>query len=124
MTTTGQVSTYGAGIDWPNAIATGPDGALWTISYSAEIMRVTTAGQVTTFTGVGHNTYGIAAGPDGAMWFCDAVPSGSIRRITTTGRVTYYPAPGADSPGTITAGPDGAMWFGSGNAVVGRITTP
>jgi virginiamycin B lyase len=86
-------------------------------------MRVTPGGQVITFTGVGHNTYGIAAGPDGAMWFCDAVTSGSIRRITTTGRVAYYPAPGADSPGSITAGPDGAMWFGSGNAVVGRITT-
>src|SRR5215472_13582373 len=65
ITTTGQVSTYGAGISWPNAIAAGPDGALWTISYTGEIMRVTTAGQVTTFTGVGDNTYGMAAGPDG-----------------------------------------------------------
>jgi len=87
-------------------------------------MRVTTAGQVTTFTGVGDNTYGMAAGPDGAMWFCNAVNSGSIGRITTTGQVTTYPATSARSPGSITAGPGGAMWFGTGNGHVGRITTP
>src|SRR5262249_56009282 len=114
----------GGGSTGTNAIPPGPDGALWTISYTGEIMRITTAGHVTTFTGVGDNTYGLAAGPDGAMWFCNAVTAGSIGRITTTGRVTTYPASGADSPGSITAGPDGAMWFGTGNALVGRITTP
>jgi len=125
LTTTGQVSTYGAGISRPNAIAAGPDGALWTISDTGEIMRVATDGQVTTFTGVGDNTHGIAAGPDGAMWFCNAVSHGSIGRITTTtGQVTTYPASGAGNPGSITARPDGAMWFGTGNALIGRITTP
>ena len=58
------------------------------------------------------------------MWFCNAVNSGSIGRITTTGQVTTYSATSVRSPASITAGPDGAMWFGTGNGHIGRITTP
>jgi len=70
------------------------------------------------------NTYGLAAGPDGALWFCNAVTHGSIGRITTTGQVTTYPAPRADTPNRIVTGPDGAMWFTTDRGQIGRITTP
>jgi streptogramin lyase len=40
------------------------------------------------------------------------------------GKVTLYSARVFDGPRAMVAGPDGAMWFGSGNGLIGRITTP
>ena len=55
---------------------------------------------------------------------CSLRSSGGIGRITTAGAVTYYTAPGIDSPYSITPGPDGAMWFtNNGHHSIGRITT-
>jgi len=75
----------------------------------------------------GINTPGaITAGPDGALWFTNDTNnnSGSIGRITTTGKVTIYTAPGINAPVGITAGPDGTLWFAdSNNDSIGRITT-
>jgi virginiamycin B lyase len=45
-------------------------------------------------------------------------------RITTTGKVAIYTAPGINAPAGITAGPDGTVWFAdNGNNSIGRITT-
>jgi streptogramin lyase len=103
----------------PTVIVPGPDGALWfseTFPHGfSTIGRITTAGVITEFpvaSGVG----GIAAGPDGNVWFTGG---NQIRRMTTGGAVTSFPAPGA---GDIAAGPDGNLWFTEPNAI-GRITT-
>ncbi len=92
ITTAGQVTSYGSGLPYGNAIAAGPHGTVWTISYTGEIWKInTTTGHLTRYHGAGQNTYGIAAGPGGAMWFCDSTPTGSIGRITTSGKVTTLP---------------------------------
>lgn len=62
---------------------------------------------------------GIAAGPDGAMWFAEGNANGSstanatIGRITSGGKITQFPIPGAGdyNAETITTGPDGVIWF-------------
>jgi len=47
----GVVSTCGTGIDDPEAIAVGPDGALWFTNGNESIGRITAAGTVTTYGG-------------------------------------------------------------------------
>jgi virginiamycin B lyase len=57
------------------------------------------------------------------MWFTNYA-SGSIGRITATGKVTTYTGPGVAGPQGITTGPDGALWFTNyGGNSIGRITT-
>jgi hypothetical protein len=54
---------------------------------------------------------GITAGPDGALWFT-MFAANSIGRITTTGAITQYPIPTANSQSSgIATGPDGSIWF-------------
>src|ERR1700741_4114318 len=53
---------------------------------------------------------GITPGPDGAMW-STSPGTNPIGRISASGKVTTYAAPGIDEPEGITAGPDGALWF-------------
>src|SRR5437588_9380592 len=68
----------------------------------------------------------ITRGPDGAYWFTN-VGSNSIGRVTATGTLADFTAPGINSLGGITAGPDGALWFTNegtfnGNAWIGSST--
>jgi virginiamycin B lyase len=109
--------------DSPQAITTGPDGALWFIGYG--IGRITTAGVLTEILPApAVASSGIVTGPDGALWFGD-YSSNSIGRITTAGVLTELPIPTPNSyPSRIAAGPDGALWFteSQGNKI-GRITT-
>jgi streptogramin lyase len=65
--------------------------------------------------------WGITVGSDGALWFANE-SNNTIGRITKSGAVTSYAAPGIDFPQEITAGPDGALWFTNWLAI-GRITT-
>jgi streptogramin lyase len=111
-------------IDFPYAIAAGPDGALWFTNFSNNsIGRITTSGTVTNYTGNGINhPEGIAAGPDGAMWFANGY---AIGRITMSGTLTFYQGVHQQVMG-IAAGPDGAVWFTEGyltKGSIGRITT-
>src|SRR3954447_15819533 len=74
----GTVTNYTApSIDLPNAIATGPDGALWftgpgfrTPTSVSSIGRISVSGTVTSYTDPSiRDPFGIVAGPDGALWF-------------------------------------------------------
>ncbi len=72
ISTAGVVTNYtGPGIDDPDGITAGPDGALWfTNLRNNSIGRISTAGVVTNYTGPGiDEPEGITAGPDGALWF-------------------------------------------------------
>src|SRR5690349_15735897 len=113
------------GINRPQGITAGPDGALWfTNQGNNSIGRITTGGNVTKFTGNGiSGPDGITAGPDGALWFTN-YNNNSIGRITTGGNVTNFTHSGIDGPQQITAGPDKALWFTDyDNSPIGRITT-
>ena len=66
------------GIDQPDGITAGPDGALWfTNDANNSIGRITTAGVVTNYTGTGIDAHGITAGPDGALWFTNTATTRS-----------------------------------------------
>ena len=130
------VPTPSAGL---GTITAGPDGALWfTDPLASKIGRITTSGAVTEFAlPANTNPFTIVAGPDGALWFTETgIPGNTagtftgggqkIGRITTSGVITEYAIPTANSnPFGITVGPDGALWFGeaSGNRI-GRLTLP
>jgi virginiamycin B lyase len=66
----------------------------------------------------------ITKGPDGALWFTQT-GTNEIGRITTTGSVTEFSVPTANSgPEAIVTGPDDALWFTEYCAgKIGRLTT-
>jgi streptogramin lyase len=106
----------------PEAIAAGPDGALWFTTENSLIGRISTSGTITEFTVSGlTSSSSIVAGPDGALWFTGV--SGKVGRITTAGVVTEFALPSGDSATGITVGPDKALWFAGEAGEVGRITT-
>jgi streptogramin lyase len=107
------VTNYtGTGINGPEQIVNGQDGALWfTNNSGSSIGRVTTAGTVSNFTGATiEDPTGIAAGPDGGLWFTN-LGNNSIGRITTSGVVSNFTDPSIFQPESIAAGSDGALWF-------------
>jgi virginiamycin B lyase len=66
------------------AIAAGPDGAMWFTEYgSSDLGRITTRGKVSFFRRAGgelqHDPFGIAAGPDGALWLTQYSGSSIVR---------------------------------------------
>ncbi|HSG13644.1 MAG TPA: hypothetical protein VLA22_07225 [Gaiellaceae bacterium] len=70
ITTAGKVSIYRRrSIDSPNAIAAGPDGALW-FTNDNSIGRITTRGVVSVYKDKSiRSPQGIVVGPDRALWF-------------------------------------------------------
>jgi streptogramin lyase len=92
ITTAGVVTAHSAtSVDGPDAIAVGPDRALWFADVGnggndpGSIGRITTAGVISTFTSrTIDEPLGITAGSDGAMWFTNS-GNNSIGRITTAG---------------------------------------
>ena len=117
------------GINDPDRMVSGPDGALWFTNYgNTTIGRITTSGTVSNFTctGVGpqiSNPRGIEFGTDGNLWFTNR-GNGTIGRITPAGVVTIFSWGGISDPLDIAAGPDGAMWFTNWyNSSIDRITT-
>ena len=102
----GTLSIPAYGMDAPEGVTTGPDGALWfTNANNNSIGRITTAGVVTNYTGTGIDApRSITTGPDGALWFTNWYNS-SIGRITTAGVVSNYTGTGIDYPQSITHRP-------------------
>lgn len=108
---------------YPQAITTGPDGALWFAGYG--VGKITTAGVVTQILPAPTvAASGIVTGPDGALWFTDDA-SNSIGHLSTTGTLVDFLIPTGNShPGRIAVGPDGALWFTETQAnKIGRVTT-
>ncbi len=109
----------------PEGIVTGPDGNLWfTMHDSNKIGKMSRNGtllaQYAGLTGAGPTN--IIVGPDNALWFpeefnpgpdpANLPPGNKIGRITTTGGLTEYTTPTANSrPVIITTGHDGNLWF-------------
>jgi virginiamycin B lyase len=117
----------------PQAIASGPDGALWfTEAQANKIGRITTSGVVSEYNVPTANAglKGIVAGPDHALWFTESGTT-KIGRLdpavavpgTSAGITEYATGITANSdPFYIAAGPDGNMWFTEFFGNIGRIT--
>ena len=123
----------------PQQIVAGPDGNLWYTDGSKCVYRMLAsgagAGQETSFcvptgvpTGADPGITGITAGPDGALWLT-GYSDDYIGRVSTSGAITWYPAPGGGKIETtpfqlsrITVGSDGHLWFTmSGANRIGRL---
>ncbi len=124
----------GATNSQPAGLAVGPDGNLWFLEYTPNVIGVmdtngvllheyTSSYFINTTTNK-TQLYNIAAGPDGAMWFTDFTDR-SIGRIDTAGNISIIDLPfPLCQPMDIIAGPDGAMWFTEYNSNrIGRLTT-
>lgn len=122
-----------------NAMTLGSDGKMYVAttpgvsSFSGDpphpsvIYRVDPATQSTlsmTALPSGSSVTQIAAGPDNAVWFTDTGLN-EIGRLSSTGTLTYYSVPTANSGlSGIAPGSDNAMWFTEKNAnKIGRIAT-
>jgi len=115
---------------WAVSITAGPDGNFWLPDWTEicgdAIVRVTPSGNETRFLLPGGlNCDGdvgpaaVAVGSDGNTWFTE-VRTAQIGRITPSGGITIFDAPGWFG---IAAGPDGNLWFTQQEARIGRITT-
>lgn len=119
------------GIQVPESITAGPDGALWFTGIGNNVVgRITLDGQVSVFTEPEIRLpSSIVRGPDGALWFT-SFGTDRIGRITTSGSISLFTDPTIAGPGAIAVGPDGALWFTNqatgetgGQPSIGRITT-
>ncbi len=127
----GRITTSGKITEFPlpsantfsSSITAGSDGNLWfteTGSHGgpSKIGVITPQGKIREFT-LSHSTLGsITAGPDGNLWFTEfqygvtGTTAGKIGRITTAGKISYFPLPSASySPTSITFGTDHTLWF-------------
>jgi virginiamycin B lyase len=127
-------TVIGDGVWLPDALTTGPAGAIWYTEDSGHVCRIATTGKSTCF-GTHPSTTGIlmrglATGSDGALWFTEdnagsaADTQNAIGRLTASGRYRQWLLPPASSPTRIAAGRDGALWFTERvSQRIGRITT-
>jgi len=108
---------------FPSSITAGSDGNLWftvigTNNGPSEIGVITPQGKIHEFT-LPHSILGsITRGPDGNLWFTEfqygktGTTAGRIGRITTEGKISYFPLPtSSNSPTSITFGTDHTLWF-------------
>jgi virginiamycin B lyase len=118
-TTSGQFAQYpiaGVFVATTNAIAAGPDAALWfTTSIPAQVWRISTTGATSQYRVSGMtDAEGITLGPDGALWFTYQTKRGKERigRIDVRGKVKSVANPSRFvSLEGITAGPGATLWF-------------
>ncbi len=107
----------------PNAIARGPDGAMWFTERSvAKVGRIAADGTITEIPlTAGALPAGIVTGPDGNVWFTE-YGTNMIGDINpSTGKlIGEYPVGSGLAPEGIAVGSDGNLWvtLNSGRAVV------
>ena len=111
----GSVSQVWSGLNYPSAIATGPDGNLWVTGSSQDVVaRVTPAGRAKVFAlDLNCDPQSVASGA-GALWVA-CYNLDEIERVSTTGVVTAFAVPShlpnyPDVLSGIVKGP-GGMWF-------------
>ncbi len=127
VTTSGAITEYPAAA--PQAIAAGPDGALWFTQGSGGIGRLTTAGASSSFAAGGTSGAAIATGSDGNLWFISTNPyPPAVVKMTTAGATTQVPLPAPSSaplisPTALVAAPDGNLWTADYYGRLVRIAT-
>ncbi len=110
---------YGSVVD----VASGPDGAIWTIQNRGfSITRVSLDGVVTASYSLPGAPTSLTSGPQGALWVgYDDQPL--ITRVETNGSIRNYTLRSGSGVADITAGPDGAVWYATrGSQRIGQLT--
>jgi len=138
ITTDGQVTGWRTGtgssdIGLPDAIAAGPDEAVWYTNEKVPpaISRISPSGELLhhslSITNPLVNLPGITTGPDKALWFTVSSTGENtkqfIGRMPSDGtNYRLWPLPDESLyPGRIVTGPDDALWFTTAHGI-GRIT--
>ncbi len=118
----------------PNAIALGPDGAMWFTEYgTSTIGRIGADGTISEYPPSGTtqlpsdaDVSALVTGPDGNIWFSE-YGTGMVGELSAgTGQlVGQYPVgPATSDPEGITVGPDGDLWVAlRGDRALARIVT-
>ncbi len=126
-----------AGESSPQAIAAGPDNALWfTETNAVKIGRVDPTGAISEFSSgltTSCQPWGIATGPDGNIWFTEAIGDSvtnhhdQVGRVTTGGFISEFVVPGELHVLLgLANGPDGNLYFvenSGGPNFLKRLTT-
>jgi virginiamycin B lyase len=124
----GQVTTYSAGLDsgaTPYDLTNGPLGDLWFTDNGAKAVGyVTPTGAIHEFSApAGDVPLQIVAGSDGNIWFYSAGATDAIVRMTPGGTFTPYAMPmNGEIADNMVLGPDGDIWFSDmGTTSIGKI---
>ena len=127
ITTSGAVKLFPlpSAVSEAVTIVAGADRALWFTAFgesASRVGRLTTSGKFTIFDAVndgGGRITSFVAGTDGALWWGD---KDSMRRFTTSGKVSAVPAPGLRQPYRVAMTQDGTIWITSWKPELGRLT--
>jgi virginiamycin B lyase len=125
LNTSGAITLYN--VPAPNfgalTLASGPDGAIWSVAQRDgvdRILRLTTAGVFTErlASKIIEPVSGALFASDGALWF---TIDGAVARATSSGAISIFPTPGVRAE-RIGLGPDGSLWISGFGGGVGRMT--
>ncbi len=102
------------GLDHPEGVATGPDGALYAGGEAGQIYRIDfDAATATAFANTGGLNLGLAADAAGNLYVCNAGQR-VVNRVTPAGEVSVYSAGSAAramrTPNYPAFGPDGTLY--------------
>ena len=112
----GSLRQVWSGLNYPSAVAAGPDGNLWLTGSSQDLVaRVTPSGRGTYF-GLDLNCDPQWIAPGGGAMWVSCYNLDEIERVSTGGVVTRFRVPShfrgyPDTLSSIVQGPDNAMWF-------------
>ena len=128
-----------ATLKYPDAIAPGPDGALWFTQYNLDgdgpvpgvLGRITTAGVATAVpVPATSEPVALASGPDGALWYAARTPGrdpARLGRVAAEGVTEAQLPAGENFANGVVTGPDHALWFTAkdriGRLVPGQLPT-
>jgi gluconolactonase len=89
--------TIATGLDHPECVALGPDGALYTGGEAGQIYRIDGDGSVRELASTGGFIYGVTLDRSGNVYACD-YGNASVKRISPNGDVTTYTPGTPDRP--------------------------
>jgi len=107
-------ASFADGLDHPEGVAVGPDGAIYAGGEAGQIYRVELDGKWTQIASTGGFVLGLALDGDGAIYACD-LGLHSVQRIAPDGQISTYSAGSPDRPMAV---PNYPVFDAAGNLYV------